>query len=158
MFLIVRAAVHLTPVLDAAFLKAQQFVRTAATVALTREQSQSITAGAAGASRESCGILLGHCANARIVVERIIRTRNFSRRSGSFMLSLASVAEAIERNPTEEFLGVYHSHADTTVPSRTDIRAMSATRCLWLIVAPQQVAAYRVVDCAVESLPVVEGG
>ena len=74
------------------------------------------------------------------------------------MLSLASVAEAIEETPTDEFLGIFHSHAGSALPSRADIRAMRATRCLWLIVSPHCLGAYRVVDhVAVESLP-IEGG
>ena len=149
---------HLTPVIDAPFLEAQKFVSNATAVAVTRELVQSIKPGAARASRESCGILLGNFGNSRINVERIVRLRNYSRRSGSFMLSLASVAEAIEKNSTEAFLGIYHTHSESAVPSRTDIRAMGATRCLWLIAAPQHLAAYRVVDSAVESLPVFEEG
>jgi proteasome lid subunit RPN8/RPN11 len=148
---------HLTPVLDAAFMRAHQLIRSATSVTLARHQVQSIGAGVTSGSRESCGVLLGRCANARIIVERVIRTRNFSRRSGSFMLSLGSIAKAIGRNPSEAFLGVFHSHVDSAVPSRADVRGMSASRCLWLIAGRQRLGAYRVIDHTLESIP-VEGG
>jgi proteasome lid subunit RPN8/RPN11 len=146
--------VHLTPVLEAAFCRANQLVGAATTVALTRESSLALRGGAAPTGHESCGVLLGRSVDTRIVVERLVRTRNFSRRAGSFVLSLAAVAAAINQNRAVEFLGIFHTHTDAAVPSGTDVRAMGATRCLWLIAAPQRLAAFRVVDRAVESLAV----
>jgi len=77
---------------------------------------------------ECCGILLGHCGDRSIHVERIIEARNIAAqdRTRGYQIDWQSLFTAVKatRSGPHQIVGFYHSHPDgSTEPSLRDAEA-----------------------------------